>query len=103
MDIEHILSLVNATTSNAAGEPSLAIDSNMAAITSWLQWCDSNGCHTQEAYADEYSDDIPCPECDGDGCDHCDAEGTVTDPDAPLTYGGDVNAAWAAVAEMVAG
>ena len=88
----------------------LSVDSDLAAVTQWLQHNDPNGCHTQEA-SDMEHDDIMCPDCDGglvdecqpsgSACKTCDGEGYIRDPSTPQTYNGTVSEAWAAVAEVL--
>lgn len=57
------------------GVPGIYGTCSLEGLTDWLQFVDPNGCHTQEAYSKEF-------------------EG--------LTYDGDTDAAWDAVAEMMA-
>ena len=67
-----------AKLANADGRgPRLSADSDLEAVCACLQWCDPNGCHTQELFENDF----------GGG----------------ETYDGDVSAAWDAVAEMMEG
>ena len=92
--------------------PTLTPDSDMGALTEWLQRCDPNGCHAQDAFERDYGERAyhACL-CTGnikpewkhaaEDCSLCDGEGAVEGAYTGLTYGGDIDAAWGAVREML--
>ena len=92
------------------GAPILSHDSSQDTLCAWLQWCDPNGCHTQELFELDCCDTSPCPdECD-EGmvgelgrrtpCETCSGKGHIVHGGPEESHGG-LEGSWDSLAEML--